>query len=68
VETPHQKDCSQGIPNLCKNLFSIQTWAFSTNIKLTLYKAPVRSVMTHACPTWEYAENGHLLKLQRLQN
>jgi hypothetical protein len=24
--------------------------------------------MTHACPTWENAEDAHLLKLQRLQN
>jgi hypothetical protein len=26
------------------------------------------SVMTHACPTWEYAADAQLLKLQRLQN
>jgi hypothetical protein len=26
------------------------------------------SVMTHACPTWEYAAGAHHLKLQRLQN
>jgi hypothetical protein len=24
--------------------------------------------MTHACPTWEYGADAHLLKLQRLQN
>jgi hypothetical protein len=24
--------------------------------------------MTYACPTWEYAADAHLLKLQRLQN
>jgi hypothetical protein len=24
--------------------------------------------MTNACPTWEYAVDAHLLKLQRLQN
>jgi hypothetical protein len=33
----------------------------SANIKLTLYKALIRSVMTHAA-------GAHLLKLQRLQN
>jgi hypothetical protein len=27
-----------------------------------------RSVMTYACPTWEYAADARLLKLQRLQN
>jgi len=40
----------------------------SANIKLTLYKALIRSVMTYACPTWEFAADTHLLKLQRLQN
>jgi hypothetical protein len=37
------------------------------NIKLTLY-ALTRSVITYACPTWEYAAGAHILKLQRLQN
>jgi hypothetical protein len=32
------------------------------------YKDLIRSVMTYVCPTWEYAEDAHLLKLQRLQN
>jgi hypothetical protein len=40
----------------------------STNIKLTLYKALIRSIMTYASPAWEFAANAHLLKLQRLQN
>jgi hypothetical protein len=40
----------------------------SANIKLTLHKALIRSVMTYACPTWEFAADTHLLKLQRLQN
>jgi hypothetical protein len=40
----------------------------STNIKLKLYKALIRSVMTHACPTWKYVADAHLLKLQCLQN
>jgi hypothetical protein len=37
-------------------------------IKLTLHKALIRSVMTYACPAWEFAAESHLLKLQRLQN
>jgi hypothetical protein len=40
----------------------------STNIKLTLYKALIRSVMTYACPTLEYVVDAHILKLLRLQN
>jgi hypothetical protein len=27
----------------------------STNIKLTLHKALIRSIMTYACPAWEFA-------------
>jgi hypothetical protein len=44
------------------------TERLSTNITLTLYKALIRSVITYASPTWEYAADGHPLKLQRLQN
>jgi hypothetical protein len=40
----------------------------STNIKLTLHKALITSVMTYACPAWEFAADTHLFKLQRLQN
>jgi hypothetical protein len=39
-----------------------------TNIKVTLYEAQIRSVMSYACLTWEYEADAHLLKLQRLQN
>jgi hypothetical protein len=40
----------------------------STNIKLTLHKALIRSIMTYGCLAWEFAADNHLLKLQRLQN
>jgi hypothetical protein len=36
--------------------------------KLTLYKALMRSVLTYACPAWEFAADRHLSKLQRMQN
>jgi hypothetical protein len=45
-----------------------KSWRLSANIKLALNTALIRSVMTHACPTWEYVADAHLLKLQRLQN
>jgi hypothetical protein len=66
METPYRKDCSQGLAHVRKDLFSVQKRAFKYNIKL--YKAVIRSAMTYACPTWEYAVDAHLLKLQRLQN
>jgi hypothetical protein len=31
-----------------------------TNVKLTLYRALVKSVMTYACPTSEYAADADL--------
>jgi hypothetical protein len=40
----------------------------SANIKLTLHKAMIISVMTCAFPAWEIAAENHLLKLQRLRN
>jgi hypothetical protein len=39
-----------------------------TNIKLTLHKAHIRSIMTYACPAWGFAADNRLLKLQCLQN
>jgi hypothetical protein len=40
----------------------------SVNNKLTLHNALIRSLMTYACPAWEFEADTHLLKLQRLQN
>jgi hypothetical protein len=40
----------------------------SANIKLTLHKALIRSVMTYACAAWEFELENHPLKLQQLQN
>jgi hypothetical protein len=48
------------------SLFKIER--LSANIKLILHKALIRSVMTYACPAWEFEAESHLLKLQRLQN
>jgi hypothetical protein len=40
----------------------------STNIKLTLHKTLIKSIMTYACTAWELVTGTYLLKLQRLQN
>jgi hypothetical protein len=69
MKTPYRKDCKSGLAQVHKDLFSVKkNERLSTNIKLTLYKALIRSVMTYAGSTWEYAADVHLLKLQRLQN
>jgi hypothetical protein len=40
----------------------------SADIKLTLHKALIRTVIMYACPACELATDTYLLKLQRLQN
>jgi hypothetical protein len=40
----------------------------SAHIKLVVHIALIRSIMTYTCPTWEFAADTHLMKLQRLQN
>jgi hypothetical protein len=40
----------------------------NANIKLIVYRVRIRSIMTYACPTWQFAAGTHLMKLQRLQN
>jgi hypothetical protein len=38
------------------------------HIKLIVYRALIKSIMTYACPTWEFAADTHLMTLQHLQN
>jgi hypothetical protein len=45
-----------------------QSERLSTDIKLTLHKVLIRSVMTYACPAWEFVADTYLLKWRRLQN
>jgi hypothetical protein len=40
----------------------------SFNIKLTLHKALITSVITYAYPTWEFAADTYILKSQCLKN
>jgi hypothetical protein len=46
--------------------FLFKSERLSANIKLTLHKALIKSVMTYACPFWELVADTYLLKLQRL--
>jgi hypothetical protein len=39
----------------------------SANIKFTLYKALIRSLMIYACAAWEFEADARLMKLQCLQ-
>jgi hypothetical protein len=46
----------------------LKSGRLSANIKLTLHKALIRSVMNYASPAWEFAVDTQIIKLQRLQN
>jgi hypothetical protein len=40
----------------------------STNIKIILYIALIRLIMTYTCLAWDFMADTYLLKLQNLQN
>jgi hypothetical protein len=42
--------------------------SLSTDIKLNVHKALIRSVVNRTCPAWESAADTYILKLQHLQN
>jgi hypothetical protein len=48
----------------CIGVYSLfKSERLSINIKLTLHKALIRSIMTYACPAWDFAADNLLLKL-----
>jgi hypothetical protein len=68
MHTLNHKDCTQGLLHMYIKTYSLfRSGLLSTNIQLTLYYILIRSVMTYAFPTWEYAMDAHFLKLQCLQ-
>jgi hypothetical protein len=50
----------QGLLNICSCLTLFKSKLLSTNIKLTLHKIPIRSLMDYVCPAWEFAAEQHL--------
>jgi hypothetical protein len=68
MEITHTNDQSQGLHSFIRIYYLFKSERLSANIKLTLHKALIRSVMTYACLAWEFVAECHLLKLQRLQN
>jgi hypothetical protein len=56
----------------CRTFFGIHSLLkyerLNANIKLSLYKELIRSVMTYVFPAWELVADTYLLKLQRLQS
>jgi hypothetical protein len=67
METTYRENDSQGLGHVHQDILYIQKY-LSANIKLIVYRAIIRSIMTYDCPTWKCAVDTHSMKLQRLQN
>src|SRR5215470_4423480 len=61
MDIPYRDDRSQGLQNISQSLPPFKSERLNANIKLTLHKALTRSVMTYACPAWEFAADTYLL-------
>jgi hypothetical protein len=49
-------------PRPSENVFKIEK--LNANIKLTVHKALIKSIMTYACPSWGFAADKCLLKVK----
>jgi hypothetical protein len=66
---PHiEKTAAKALGTYLRTYSIFKSKHLSTHIKLIVYRALIISIMTYACPTWEFAADTHLMKLQRLQN
>jgi hypothetical protein len=67
-EHPIKRTVSKALHTYIRTYSLFKSGHPSISIKLKLYKAFIRSVTIYDCPTWEYAVDTHLLKLQCPQN
>jgi hypothetical protein len=66
---PHiEKIAAKALGTYIRTYSIFKSKHLNPNIKLIVYRALIRSIMTYVCPTWEFAADTHLMKLQRLQN
>jgi hypothetical protein len=68
MEATHRNDRHQGLTHISSIYPILKSEHLSVGAKLIIYKALIRSMLTYACPAWEFAADSYLLKLQRLQN
>jgi hypothetical protein len=59
---------NRGFTHISYHYHTLKSERLSVGAELTVYKALIRSMLTYACPVWEFAADSYLLKLQRLQN
>jgi hypothetical protein len=51
MEAPYRNDYIQGLVHIHKIYSLFKSECLSIDIRLTLYKALIRSIMVYACPT-----------------
>jgi hypothetical protein len=65
---PHiEKTSAKALDTYIRTYSIFKSMHLSEHIKLIVYIALIR-LNTYACPTWEFAADTHLMKLQHLQN
>jgi hypothetical protein len=63
-----EKIAAKALGTYIRTYSTFKSKHLNANIKAIVYRALIRSIMTYACPTWEFAADTHLMKLQRLRN
>jgi hypothetical protein len=63
-----EKTAAKALGTHIRTHFIFKSKNLSAHIKLIVYRALIRSLMTYAYPTWEFAADTRLMKLQLLQN
>jgi hypothetical protein len=63
-----EKTVTKALSTYIRTYSIIKSTHLSVNIKLIMYRTLIRSIMTYACPTWEFVADTHFMKLQLLQN
>jgi hypothetical protein len=67
MEDTYKNDSHQGLSNIYQNLPPSEKFALKRQYKFNTLQS-IKSIITYACPAWEFAVGSHLLKLQHLQN
>jgi hypothetical protein len=63
-----EKTAAKALGTYIRTYSIFKKTSLSENIKLIVYRALIRSIMTYASPAWEFESDAHLMKLQCLQN
>jgi hypothetical protein len=68
METAHRERVVKALGTYIRIYSVLKNKHLRANIKLIAYRTLIRSILTYACPTWDFAADTHLTKLQRLKN